>query len=79
MIGGNGKVNILPPIRCVSCGNIIGDKTNYFIDRVKTISNGRIEYFKVGENQKSKIGIELDKMNINRLCCRRSFITMPLG
>ncbi|MEM1508874.1 MAG: DNA-directed RNA polymerase subunit N [Thermofilaceae archaeon] len=48
------------PVRCFTCGALIGDKWQRFSERVKR-----------GENP-SKI---LDELNIKRYCCRRMLLS----
>ena len=48
------------PIRCFSCGGLIGDKWEEFARRVK---NGE------------KPGRVLDELGVNRYCCRRMILS----
>lgn len=48
------------PVRCFTCGRLIGDKWEEFIRRVKR-----------GE----KPGKVLDDLGITRYCCRRMFLS----
>jgi len=48
------------PIRCFSCGMVVGDKWEIFSKRVKS-----------GENCKEI----LDDLNITRYCCRRMLLS----
>lgn len=48
------------PIRCFSCGGLIGDKWEEFARRVKS-----------GE----KPGRVLDELEVNRYCCRRMILS----
>lgn len=48
------------PVRCVTCGKLIGDKWEEFKDRVRS-----------GE----KAGAVLDSMGIRRYCCRRMLLS----
>ncbi len=51
---------VLIPVRCPTCGAVIGDKWEQFAERVKR-----------GENPKEV----LDSLGIRRYCCRRIFIS----
>ncbi len=51
---------VLFPVRCPTCGAVIGDKWNTFAERVKR-----------GEPPKKV----LDDLGIKRYCCRRVFIS----
>jgi DNA-directed RNA polymerase subunit N (RpoN/RPB10) len=75
------------PIRCFTCGNVIGDKWIPFvklINQKKNNSTGNIdsnldiEYIKINEEDgKIKKSIEgdcMDELNLHRYCCRRMFL-----
>jgi len=51
---------VLFPVRCFTCGAVIGDKWEEFIKRVRS-----------GEEP----GKVLDELGIKRYCCRRMFIS----
>ncbi len=51
---------VLVPVRCPTCGAVIGDKWEQFAERVKR-----------GEDPKKV----LDSLGIRRYCCRRVFIS----
>ncbi len=51
---------VLIPVRCPTCGAVIGDKWEQFAERVKR-----------GEDPKKV----LDSLGIRRYCCRRVFIS----
>ncbi len=48
------------PVRCFTCGKLIGDKWEEFVRRVKS-----------GEDP----GNVLDNLDINRYCCRRMLLS----
>ena len=48
------------PIRCFTCGKLIADKWEEYIERIKK-----------GEDAKKV----LDDLHLNRYCCRRMLIT----
>lgn len=48
------------PVRCFTCGKVIGDKWEAFNNRITD-----------GED----VGKVLDDLDINRYCCRRMFIS----
>ncbi len=51
---------MLFPVRCFTCGAVIGDKWDEFIKRVKR-----------GEDP----GKVLDDLGVRRYCCRRMFLS----
>ena len=73
------------PIRCFTCGNITGDKWTPFVKLAlegKKESNETvqseldIEYIDIREGRikKSIEGKALDKLGIDKYCCRRMFL-----
>ena len=48
------------PVRCFTCGKLIGDKWEEYVSRVKN-----------GENP-AKV---LDELGFTRICCRRMFLS----
>lgn len=55
-----GVVKIIIPVRCFTCGAVIGDKWEEFSRRVK-----------VGEDPKKV----LDELGIKKYCCRRMLLS----
>jgi DNA-directed RNA polymerase subunit N (RpoN/RPB10) len=77
---------MLIPIRCFTCGKVLGDKWNPFINIVKSErsdgsldlnNNIELEYLdtKNPKQNKSIEGEVLDKLNITRYCCRRMMLS----
>lgn len=75
------------PVRCFTCGNVIGDKWIPFIETImekketssKTVngSDVDIEYINIqsdGTIQKSIEGEAMDELNLHKYCCRRMFL-----
>lgn len=50
---------MMMPVRCFSCGNLVGDKWDEFARRVK---------------QGEKPGDVLDDLGLKRYCCRRMLL-----
>ena len=50
----------MPPVRCFTCGAVVGDK---FEEYAEKLAAGK------------RPGIALDEMKIKRYCCRRMFIS----
>jgi DNA-directed RNA polymerase subunit N len=50
---------MMMPVRCFSCGNLVGDKWDEFTRRVK---------------QGEKPGDVLDDLGLKRYCCRRMLL-----
>ena len=76
---------IIPP-RCFTCGTVIGNKWQPFLETVleeKEKSTGTvqteldIDYINVTDEGRIKKSIEgkvLDKLNLHKYCCRRMFL-----
>ena len=76
---------MLIPIRCYTCGEITGDKWKPFIEMVneKKISSNKIitsndldiEYIDLkSDKHKSIEGEVLDKLGLEKYCCRRMIL-----
>lgn len=76
---------MLIPIRCFTCGKVLADKWNPFIEIVKNERNNgelvlnnniELEYLdtKNPNANKSIEGLVMDKLNITRYCCRRHML-----
>jgi DNA-directed RNA polymerase subunit N (RpoN/RPB10) len=66
------------PVRCFTCGNVIGNKYRYYQAEVRKRRVDLVEkvtYFSVGNQEKSVDGIVLDEMGITNMCCRIKFMT----
>ena len=76
---------MLIPIRCYTCGEIIGDKWNPFVEKVTeekkksnkivTKNDLDIEYIDLkSDKNKSIEGEVLDKLGLDKYCCRRMIL-----
>ena len=72
------------PIRCFTCGKPISDKWQAFIDIVNNDKSNNnemvdnklnIKYIDLDKPSKSVEGEALDKLELNRYCCRRMILT----
>ena len=62
------------PVRCFTCGKVIGDKYEWFINEAKKeTGNSDPSILDVNAKtiEKTKHGKLLDKLELNRYCCRR--------
>jgi DNA-directed RNA polymerase subunit N len=60
------------PIRCMSCNKVIADKWEYFKKECEKFENKEEELLdKNNKNYKKDV---LDKLGIERYCCRRMFL-----
>lgn len=73
------------PVKCFTCGKVIGDKYRYYQEEVrkrkladKKIDNLEIDqvlYLTKEFNEKTSEGIVMDEMGLTRMCCRRHILT----
>lgn len=71
------------PVRCPTCGKLIGAKYLYFkeyMDKNKKNEDNHLEYFNTEEGEdrnitKSVAGELLDFLDVNDMCCRIRFLT----
>jgi len=76
---------MLIPIRCMNCGKVIADKYNYYLREVQRLSansgKNSIEtsaqgiYIDGTEAPNTPQKAILDKLFMNRICCRKHFLT----
>ena len=66
------------PIRCMTCGKVIGDLWNKYKTETEKITNQddviNISAKKIVKTEKGKI---LDSLGLKRYCCRIPFLTQP--
>jgi DNA-directed RNA polymerase I, II, and III subunit RPABC5 len=69
------------PVKCFTCGNVLADKYRYFQQEVRKIKIARdmrvddIIYLTKEFQDKTPEGEVLDKLKLNRYCCRRHILT----
>ena len=69
------------PVKCFTCGKVLGDKYLYFIKNVKEekfnmgIDNEEVIYLDENNAKKTPEGKIMDKLGLNKLCCRRHMLT----
>lgn len=72
---------MLIPVKCFTCGKVIGDKYLAYQEEVikvkveRKINPEKIEYLDDTQMDKTIEGQILDKFNIKRICCRRHMLT----
>lgn len=72
---------MLIPVKCFTCGKVIGDKYLAYQEEVikvkveRKINPEKIEYLDETQMDKSIEGHILDKFKITRICCRRHMLT----
>jgi DNA-directed RNA polymerase subunit N (RpoN/RPB10) len=69
------------PVRCFTCGKVIGDKWTTYQKRVEeertkgTIQDDDAKHDVVKIDAKEPRGVILDEMGVTRMCCRRHLLT----
>ena len=69
------------PVKCFTCGTVLANKYEYFIEKVKQdkIKKGidveRVMYLSQDKVFKSPEAIVLDELRLHKMCCRRHMLT----
>ena len=69
------------PIKCFTCGKVIADKFRYYKEEVikqkiaQNIDIQKIVYLTNDQIDKSIEGEVMDKLKLNKYCCRRHLLT----
>jgi DNA-directed RNA polymerase subunit N (RpoN/RPB10) len=74
------------PIKCFTCGMVIADKYRYYVEQVRkkklakkiggeSIDVDKVLYLTKEFVDKTPEGEVLDELNMNKMCCRRHFLT----
>jgi len=69
------------PVKCFTCGKVLANKYRYFQEEVrkikqeKNIDEKTIEYLTSNVKDKTPEGEVLDKLHLNKYCCRRHMLT----
>mgnify|MGYP006080047127 FL=1 len=69
------------PVRCFSCGCVLGDKYLFYLKQVREIKiknkidPNAVVYLDEKTKYKSPEGQVLDNLNLNKMCCRRHMLT----
>lgn len=69
------------PIKCFTCGMVLADKYRWYLDEVKkkklskNIDYDKVVYLTKENVEKTPEGEALDKLQLNKMCCRRHMLT----
>jgi len=72
---------MLIPVKCFTCGKVIGNKYNYYLKEIikRKEQMGEIpqeiQYLDDKSIDKTVEGILLDELKMKDMCCRRHFLT----
>ena len=69
------------PVKCFSCGKVLADMYRYYITEVRKLKAEQnlevdnVIYLTKAQTAKTAEGEVLDRLNMNKLCCRRHMLT----
>ena len=69
------------PVKCFTCGKVLGDKYRYYQEQVRQIKAERgmeidkVIYLDKDDVKKTPEGEVLDKLGLVKYCCRRHMLT----
>ena len=69
------------PVKCFTCGKVIGDKYKYYVEEVRKIKLSRdmnihkVLYLTMEFREKTPEGEVLDELKLTKMCCRRHMLT----
>jgi len=69
------------PVKCFTCSKVLADKYLYYLKEVRKMKVERGEdfdkvvYLTRDNTKKTPEGEVLDKLGLNRICCRRHMLT----
>ena len=69
------------PVKCFTCGKVLGDKYNYYLEKVRekklarNMSTTSVIYINENFVDKTPEGEVLDILKLTRMCCRRHMLT----
>lgn len=70
---------MLIPVKCFTCGMVLGDKYRYYLQEVRKMKGNadinNVTYLTTENVTKTPEGVVLDKLNLNKMCCRRHILT----
>jgi DNA-directed RNA polymerase subunit N (RpoN/RPB10) len=72
---------MLIPVKCFTCGEVIANKWEYYnreVRRMKLSAGLQVDnvvYLTKENTDKTPEGIVLDKLKLNKICCRRHLLT----
>jgi len=74
------------PIKCFTCGMVLADKYRFYVEEVRkrkldkrgnnqSIDIDKVIYLTKEFHEKTPEGDVLDELKMNKMCCRRHFLT----
>ena len=72
---------MLIPIKCFTCGKVLANKYRYYekeVRKLKSVADMKVNnviYLTQANTDKTPEGEVLDKLQLNKICCRRHVLT----
>ena len=69
------------PVKCFTCGKVLANKYNYYINEVRMKKNEKnmvindVLYLTEDNQTKTPEGEVMDDLKLNKMCCRRHMLT----
>lgn len=69
------------PVKCFTCGKVLADLYRYFIREVRKLKSAtnmgvdNVIYLTKVQTDKTPEGEVMDRLNLNKICCRRHMLT----
>ena len=69
------------PVKCFTCGKVLGNKYRYYQQEVRRIKSEQgldvddVIYLSTENKDKTPEGDLLDKLKLDKMCCRRHMLT----
>jgi len=65
------------PIKCFTCGTIIADKYEFYLEKVAEFkkTGAEVQYFSEHNTTKTIEGRIMDELKLTKPCCRRHMLT----
>ena len=69
------------PVKCFTCGKVLADKYRYYEQEVRKMKADKsmqvddVIYLTKSNRDKTPEGEVLDKLQLNKMCCRRHVLT----
>jgi DNA-directed RNA polymerase subunit N (RpoN/RPB10) len=69
------------PVKCFGCGKVLADLYRYYITEVRKMKSAKslevdnVIYLTKAQTDKTPEGEVMDRLNLNKMCCRRHMLT----
>ena len=68
------------PVKCFTCGKVLADKYNYYLIKVRELKKqeglgDEVIYLTQKNTKKTPEGVVMDKLGLNKICCRRHMLS----